>query len=347
MTYYFHGDKDESQLCDVSLRVVPLITVGITCFNASTTIERALDSAMSQDWRNVEVLVVDDGSTDGSREILARRSASDQRLKVIEHSSNLGCATARNTLIEAANGDFLAFFDDDDVSRADRLRLQHDHIVSCEREAGTELIACYASGKRVYPNGYVLPIRAVGADGSPPVGHVMADYLLFNRRRPGIFYGAGTPTCSLMARTVVFRDMSGFDTAMRRQEDVDFAIRLAFKGGHFVGISEPVLTQYATGGTEKSARIEFESFLRLIDKNADYLCARDSYGYMRLWSELRYLHFAGQDARALLVLARLMISYPVRTISHFSVSALNRYHHERKINTNARIETNDFPARLG
>lgn len=332
MTDDLYGNVRESVSSDVDGGATPLITVGVTCFNASVTIEQALDSALSQDWPNVEVLVVDDGSTDGSREILARRAAADPRLRVIEHPANCGCAAARNTLVEAAKGEFLAFFDDDDVSGADRLRLQHDHIVACERETGTKWIACYASGQRVYPNGYVMPIRAVGADGSPPIGHVMADYLLFNKRCPDVFYGAGTPTCSLMARTAVFRDLGGFDTAMRRQEDVDFAIRFAFKGGHFIGIPEPVLTQNATGGSEKSARVEFESFLRLLDKNADYLRANDSYGYMRLWSELRYRHFAGQDARAALVLARLMLAHPVRTVRHFALSATRRFRHERRMN---------------
>jgi glycosyltransferase involved in cell wall biosynthesis len=315
---------------------LPHITVGITCYNAAATIERAIDSSLAQDWPDFEVVVVDDGSTDGSRDILARRAAADARVRIIEHPANRGCAAARNTLVEAARGDFLAFFDDDDVSRPNRLRLQHDLIVSYEREAGTRLVACYASGQRIYSNGYVMPIRAVGADGSPPVGNVMADYLLFNKHCPGVFYGGGTPTCSLMARTAVFRDLGGFDTAMRRQEDVDFAIRLSFNGGHFIGIPEPVLSQYATTGSEKSALAEFESFLRLLDKNADYLRAADSYRYMRLWSEMRYRHFAGQDSRAVMLLARLLLIYPLRTMRHFSQSATRRFCHEQRMKAPAR-----------
>jgi glycosyltransferase involved in cell wall biosynthesis len=312
---------------------LPKITIGITCYNACATIERALDSALSQVWPSMEVLVVDDGSTDGSREILARRAAAEPRLQIIEHSVNFGCAAARNTLVEAAKGEFLAFFDDDDVSDPDRLRLQYDHTVAYELESGTKLVACYASGKRIYPNGYEMPIRAVGADGLPPVGHMMADYLLFNKRYPGVFYGAGTPTCSLMARTIVFRDLGGFDIRMRRQEDVDFAIRFAFKGGHFIGISESVLIQNATGGNEKTAHIEFESSLQLLEKNSEYLHLNDYYIYMQLWSELRYRHFSGQDARATFVLLRLFLSYPVRTIRHFIRSASRRFCHERRMNT--------------
>jgi len=310
---------------------MPFITIGITCFNAESTIEDVLDSSLGQDWPYFEVLVVDDGSTDSSGEILKRRAAADARICVIEHAVNRGCAAARNTLVDAARGEFLAFFDDDDISRNDRLRLQYDHIVDYERRAGTRLLACFASGQRVYPNGYVLPIRAVGADGSPPVGHVLADYLLFNKRNPSVFYGAGTPTSSLMARTAIFRDLGGFDEAMRRQEDIDFAIRLAFKGGHFIGIPELVLMQNATSGSEKSARVEHESYLYLVEKNADYLRANKSYEYMRLWSELRFRHFAGQDVRAMLVLVRLMLRYPVRTLCHFARSATRRLRHERRM----------------
>jgi glycosyltransferase involved in cell wall biosynthesis len=322
----------ESTEGDERYKILPLITVGITCFNAASTIERALDSALAQAWPNLEVVVVDDGSVDDSRQILARRAATEARLRVIEHPVNRGCAAARNTIVEEATGAFLAFFDDDDISRVDRLRLQYDQIIAFELDAETQLVACYASGQRIYPNGYTMRIRAVGSEGLPPRGHVMADYLLFNKRQRGIFYGAGTPTCSLMARTNIFRDLGKFDVAMRRQEDVDFAVRLAFRGAHFIGICEPVLTQYVTGGSEKSAQAEFESFLRILDKNAGYLRAKHVYEYMRLWSEMRYWHFAGQDWRAALVFTRLILNYPLKTIRHFMVSASARLRHEVRIN---------------
>ena len=248
------------------VNLFPLITVGVTCYNAAETISRAIDSVFTQDWPNFEVLIVDDSSTDGSREIINERVDNEPQVRFIKHASNLGCATARNTIIEAAKGEFIAFFDDDDVSSPERLRLQYDNIVEYEKTVGTELVASYASGKRIYLNGYVLSLRAVGADGTPPVGSVMADYLLFNKRDRNIFYGAGTPTCSMMARTSLFRKVGGFDRFMRRQEDVDFAIRLRLMGGHFIGTSEHLLTQYATSGNEKSSQIEFEIFIYIIEK---------------------------------------------------------------------------------
>lgn len=309
----------------------PLITVAITCYNAESSIERAVNSGLNQTWSNLEILVVDDGSTDNSLDILSKKSALDQRIRIVKHPVNRGCAEARNTLISAAKGEYIAFFDDDDVSLPDRLQLQYDRIISYEKKLDAKLVACYASGQRIYPNGYIFPLHAVGSYGGPPVGPIMVDYLLFNRRQENIFYGAGTPTCSLMARADVFRNLEGFDALMRRQEDVDFAVRLGFKGGHFIGISEPVVNQYVTVGNEKSALIEFESTLRLLDKNRDYLKGFNRYYYMRLWSEMRYLHFTGRDCQAFVILLRLLIRYPLKTLQHFFRSAIRRFYHEQRM----------------
>lgn len=311
--------------------MAPLVTVGMTCFNAADTIGRAIDSALAQDWPDLEVIVVDDGSSDDSRAIVARRAEADARVRLVGHDRNMGCAAARNTLVTEARGTFLAFFDDDDVSAPGRLRLQHDRIVAHEDQTGSDLVACYASGLRLYPNGYQLPLHAVGSRPRPPVGLEVVDYLLCARRHDGVFYGAGTPTCSLMARTDVFRRVGGFDPAMRRQEDVDFAVRLGFLGGHFIGIADPVLTQYATGGSDKGAAQEHESFLRLLEKNRDHLVRQGDYDYMRRWARLRFRHFNGQRAAAVLALLPLFAHHPWRTAGHFARAASKRFLHERRM----------------
>ncbi|OKH87450.1 glycosyltransferase family 2 protein [Thalassospira sp. TSL5-1] len=310
---------------------LPLISIGITCFNAVTTISRALDSALSQDWENLEILVVDDGSHDGSQAILQKRAAQDSRIRVIEHAQNKGCAAARNTILRESNGEFIAFFDDDDVSRKDRIRLQYKRITAYERLANTKMIACYASGQRIYNNGYEMPILAIGSKGPGPIGVELADYLLCARYRRGIFYGGGTPTCSLMARATTFQKIGEFDQNMRRQEDADFAIRLALNGGHFIGISESVLTQYASHSSDKTAQHEHESFLYLLEKNKKYLLSNGNYIYMRRWAELRFRHFSGRPVAASIILIQLLITYPFRTLRHFSRTALNRFIHERRM----------------
>ncbi len=306
----------------------PCITIGLTCYNAAQTIGRALDSIQSQDWPNIEILIVDDASSDESLDILSNRSKQDFRIRIIRHEINLGCAAARNSIIKSAKGEFLAFFDDDDVSESRRLRLQYERITEYEHKVGSQNVVCYGSGRRIYANGYVMPFTAVGTEDFVPVGLKMADYLLFFERQPDIAYG-GTPTCSLMARTSVFNNLGGFDVEMQRQEDIDFAVRLSFQGGHFIGVPESVITQYATGGSEKSTLIELKSSLYLLTKNISYLKLKDSYWYMQLWVRMRYCHFGKKNGRALLFLLVLVLIYPRRTIRHFVKSATNRFRHEK------------------
>ena len=83
-------------------------------------------------------------------------------------------------------------------------------------------------------------------------GKTGLDFLLFNKKYNVCFYGNGTPTCSLMARKDLFYKVGFFDTNLSRQEDIDFAIRVGFKGGHFIGIPEKVISQYFTIGKDKT-----------------------------------------------------------------------------------------------
>ena len=308
-----------------------LITIGITCFDAADTVARAVASAAAQDWPNVEIVVVDDGSTDGSRALLRALARVEPRMRLVLHDRNRGCAAARNTILAEAKGDFVAFFDDDDESDPARLRVQHARIAAHRAATGARLVACYASGERVYPNGYRLDLPAIGSRGEIPVGTDVADYLLAFRRRRGVFFGAGTPTCALMADRGTFRATGPFDEALRRQEDADFAIRLARLGGHFVGTPEPLFVQYASAGADKTADVEHQSLLRLLHKNRDHLEARGLYRYMLGWADLRHRHFRGERGRALTALLALGLRFPLRTGRHFAVSALRRFRHERRM----------------
>jgi len=92
----------------------PLITVGIACFNAEDTIARAVESARAQDWPHLEIIVVDDGSSDRSVDTVAKIAAGDARVRLIRHEKNLGPGGTRQTILDQARGEFLAFFDDDD-----------------------------------------------------------------------------------------------------------------------------------------------------------------------------------------------------------------------------------------
>lgn len=91
----------------------PLISVIIPVYNLENYIEKCLDSVLSQTYKNLEILVVDDGSTDSSPSICDKYSQSDSRIQVF-HIDNGGAAHARNIALEKMTGEFVTFVDGDD-----------------------------------------------------------------------------------------------------------------------------------------------------------------------------------------------------------------------------------------
>lgn len=308
-----------------------LITIGLTCYNAAETIQAAVQSALAQDWPNFEVIVVDDCSSDDSVEIVHQMD----EVQLIQHDSNMGPAAARNSIIQSAKGTFIAFFDDDDVSAPGRIKAQYDRILTYEKETGEDLIACYASGERVYPSGYKLDLKAIGSHDPVPQGAGLAQRILYFGGPVNRVYGSGTPSCSLMARKDVFEKVNGFDENFRRAEDLDFAVRLALMGGHFIGCPEKLFTQYATEGHDKSYEKNLEAELQLAEKHKDYLQSLGQYYYALNWPKLRYYHFCKDYGAFLLTLLGLLVRYPVQTMKHLLKTGPARLRHEAKMEDGA------------
>ena len=95
-----------------------LVTIAIASYNNSQYIERCIDSVINQTYKNLEVLIVDDGSTDETPIIIDRIAAEDNRVVVV-HQVNAGPGVARNAGINLARGDYLLFLDSDDMIDCD------------------------------------------------------------------------------------------------------------------------------------------------------------------------------------------------------------------------------------
>src|SRR4051794_31356744 len=100
-----------------------LISVIIPTYNRSKKVIHAIESVLAQDYEPVEVLVIDDGSTDDTQKVIAEKYGSDARVCYFK-KKNGGVAAARNFGLREARGEFLAFLDADDTWRAGKLRLQ-------------------------------------------------------------------------------------------------------------------------------------------------------------------------------------------------------------------------------
>ncbi|HEY9862115.1 MAG TPA: glycosyltransferase family A protein, partial [Candidatus Obscuribacterales bacterium] len=92
----------------------PLVSVIIPAYNAERFIARTLESVLNQTYQNIEVLVVDDGSSDRTPEIVHHFAEIDARI-ILFHQSNAGVAAARNLAIQHAKGEFIAPLDADDI----------------------------------------------------------------------------------------------------------------------------------------------------------------------------------------------------------------------------------------
>jgi len=309
----------------------PLITIGITCFNAEKTISRAINGALHQDWKNFEIIIVNDKSTDKSEFIINEFIDRHKSIRLINHNVNKGCAASRNRIIKESKGKYLAFFDDDDFSYKKRLSIQYKRIIDYEDDSGETMIVCYSSSIKCYPNYYKMPIEAIGSKKEIPKGLMVADYLLMFKKIGGVFYGGGTPACTMMANIDIFKKVGDFDINLKRQEDADFAVRLAFMKGHFIGTEEVLVEQYATFSNDKTSQIEYESSLAILIKNKKYLKKYGLYAYMLKWIELKHYYHDNQIIKVLPVVIYLLINFPVKFIKHFFESGIKRIIHDTKI----------------
>ena len=97
----------------------PIVSIVIPVYNTETFLRRCLDSACEQTLKNIEIIIVNDGSTDGSGDICTEFSVKDSRIKVITHEKNLGPFQARISGVEIATGIYVHFVDSDDFIALD------------------------------------------------------------------------------------------------------------------------------------------------------------------------------------------------------------------------------------
>jgi len=293
---------------------VPLITIGITSYNAADTIQRAVDCALAQGWENTEILIYDDASTDNTLAILQDIKAQNETVSVISGNKNRGVAYSRNQLIEKAKGEFLSFFDDDDVSDPARISRQYERITSYEQNiAKGAPVICHTARTQTYPDGAQSYEPTMGTDESKaaPHGQDVAARILTGKKAPDIF--GATATCSQMARLSTYRDLSGFDEHFRRSEDTELNVRLALKGAHFVGIKVPLVTQTMTLTSDKKLDEELACTLQLLDKHKEYIDSISSHAFCKAWTQAKFEFLQGRRGVFATKLAALYVRHPVET----------------------------------
>lgn len=292
-----------------------LVTVGITAFNAVDSIDRAIDSALRQTHQNIEIVVVDDCSSDGTLDLLVRRALVNRKLRILPSSTNAGVAVARNKIISEARGEFLVFFDDDDISEPSRIEEQLQRIVQYEASfGGGAPVICHTARTVVHADGqsYIAPTMGEREGRAAPSGINVAKRILMGTPLED-GYGA-IPTCSQMARTATYRLIGGFDVELRRSEDTEFSVRLSLRGGHFVGIAKPLVIQHMTRTSEKSLSEELRNMLLVMQKHHDFLKRYGEYEFCVCWLKAKHVLLEGNKPKFLFSMAAIAFRWPLLTL---------------------------------
>lgn len=192
----------------------PTVGVVVPMFNASATIRETVDSVLAQTYPSLDVVVVDDGSTDASAQWIVERARSDPRLRLIRQD-NSGVAAARNAGAAALNCDYFAFIDADDLWAPEKIALQMTALAEAGERAG--LAYTWFAEIDGQSNVVSLDKQAVSQ------GQVLRD--LCN----GNFIGNGS---SMLVRRAVFEAAGGFDNTLRDRdaegcEDLQFGLAAA------------------------------------------------------------------------------------------------------------------------
>lgn len=203
------GVADGSQMHRHSATSVSVI---IPTYNMGWCIERAIDSALSQGIADIEVIVVDDGSTDDT----ASRLVQYEERIVTVRQSNQGLSAARNCGIQKATGEFVAFLDADDLLLENKLKIQMAYL-----EAHPDCGAVFSDGYLVSPDGCRLNL--ISAESTPGLFAQQSTESI----RQLLLRGHPFPPHAALVRRSCVLAVGSFDVSMRAREDLDFWLRLS------------------------------------------------------------------------------------------------------------------------
>ncbi|MEM9966002.1 MAG: glycosyltransferase family 2 protein [Asticcacaulis sp.] len=150
----------------------PKISVLIAAYNAAKTLPTALRSLQAQSWQNLEIIVIDDASTDNTAEVASQFATRDTRIKLLCLSENGGAYVARNAGLDQSSGEYVTLHDSDDWSHPLKLEIQARYLnadsslIGCTSQQarashGLEFTRCTDDGQLIFPNTSSLMFRRV------------------------------------------------------------------------------------------------------------------------------------------------------------------------------------------
>jgi glycosyltransferase involved in cell wall biosynthesis len=210
------------------------ISVIIPTYNRAHLLKKSIDSVLNQTYANLEVIVIDDNSSDNTDEVLNRYN--DERIRYIKNKVNRGASDARNQGIEIARGEYLTFLDSDDELFVDKLEKQVTKFSGLSNKYGLVYCGyCFVSSEKGEIEEHIFPEL---------YGNVYSNLLTRN-----IF-----PIHAPVVKRECFKKCGIFDTSLPACEDWDIWIRVA-RHYEFAFVPE-ILAKYYIHGKQKSTEME-------------------------------------------------------------------------------------------
>jgi glycosyltransferase involved in cell wall biosynthesis len=238
----------------------PLVSVMMPAFNHERFVARAVESVWNQTHSNIELLVIDDGSTDRTLEVLRMLAKESPVPMRIETQSNQGIAATLNRLIDQARGEWLTLLSSDDYYAPEFIER---NLAEVER-LGRDDIVLHSNAFLVEANDRVTGIFSEIATTRPLQGQAF-DLVVSG--------GGHMIPCTMFVRRALLVEAGGFDPTMVA-EDADLQLRLA-RRAEFHYIDEPIFySRYTPGSLGKKPWLWGDSIIRAIEKHEDILGPR-------------------------------------------------------------------------
>ena len=284
----------------------PRVSVLTTLFNCRRFIGEAVGSVLGQSLRDLEVVVCDDGSTDGSAEVVAELAAADARVRLLRHPVNLGGTAALRTCVSAARGRYLAVLESDDVALPGRFARQADWL-----DAHPECDAVFGGVQLIGESGEFL-------DASDPFHGVFAVKDRSREEWLRHFFREGNCLCwsSVMYRPEMYGRIGPERPAFQFLPDFDLWVRLAL-GGTFRLLPEPVTAYRRLSGQGNLSAVTPERLAAIAMEQSVILRHFDRPDAMEAVTGL-----AGGDAAARLAMAREALAVPSQAHRCFAMQML-------------------------
>ncbi len=261
----------------------PMVSVIVPVYNGERTLERCLRSIQNQSYENIEVIVVDDGSSDHSGKIIEKFVGRDPRFRAIR-KSNSGVSDSRNQGIAAARGEYLQFADCDDwlVKQATAELVQAAVTYECEMVISDYYRVC---GRRIYEKGHI--------EGGPVITRTrLAEYMM---EAPANFY-YGVLWNKLFRTKIVRRFGLLCDTQLDWCEDFRFNLEYLQYVGKVGIVNRPLYYYVKTKGSLVNPKVTLQQTIKTKRKLFDYYKelyrAVDLYEENKLRIRMFYLSFA-------------------------------------------------------